>query len=515
MIIENIQLVWFKRDLRIADHRPLAEAARRGPVLPVYVVEPGYWRQPDTAARHQAFIAESLADLHQALTELGQGLVIEIGELPEVFERLRDRFGFVAIHAHEETGTDWTFARDRRVRAWCREKGVALHEYPQFGVQRGLKDRDGWAKRWEAFMGEDPVAAPQSLPFVVETPAPDDVFAAAAPYDRRETPDRQRGGLVEGQATLADFLDERGEAYRGGISSPLSAETACSRLSAHIAYGTVSLRSILQANRQRMVQAREAGEKRWRGSLYQFDQRLHWHCHFIQKLEQRPELEWRNMHPGFDGMREDDFDAERFAAWAEGRTGYPLVDACMRFLTHSGWLNFRMRALLMSFAGYQLWLHWRQPSLHLARLFTDYEPGIHYCQCQMQNGVTGINTLRIYNPVKQAQDQDPDGEFVRRWVPELAGVPTEAIFEPWKLGRFERRSCGALDYPEPIVDHIEASRAARRAIGEYRKRPGFRKEADRVQRELGSRRSGLLPSGRRKKAKKKKADAASRQGVLF
>jgi deoxyribodipyrimidine photo-lyase len=509
-----LQLVWFKRDLRVEDHRPLTEASMRGPVLPVHVVEPDFWRQPDTAARHQGFIGECLADLHRALAARGQGLLVETGEVVEVFERLHRRFGLGAIHAHEETGTDWTFSRDRRVRAWCRAQGIALNEYPQFGVQRGLTDRDGWARRWEAFMAEDVIAAPKSLMTVVDTSAPDDVFSDAPAFDRRATPGRQRGGLVAGQATLSEFLEDRGEAYRGGISSPLSAETACSRLSAHIAYGSLSLRSIVQANRRRMVEAREAGEKRWRGSLYQFDQRLHWHCHFIQKLEQRPELEWRNMHSGFDGMREDDFDEERFRAWAEGRTGYPLIDACMRFLTHSGWLNFRMRALLMSFAGYQLWLHWREPSLHLARLFTDYEPGIHYCQCQMQNGVTGINTLRIYNPVKQAQDQDPEGEFVRRWVPELAGVPTEAIFEPWKLGPSERRSCGALHYPEPIVDHLAASRAARKAIGEYRKRPGFRPEADRVQHQLGSRRSGLPPSGIRKK-RKKKAAANSPQRVLF
>ncbi len=508
-----LQLVWYKRDLRVADHRPLAEAARCGPVLPVYVVEPEYWRQPDTALRHQAFLDESLRDLHRALSALGQGLWVETGEVVEVFSALHRRFGLAAIHAHEETGTDWTYARDRRVRAWCRAQGIVLHETPQFGVLRGLRDRDRWARHWEALMAEPLVAAPECLPRVVDTPEPIDVFAGIAPASMTPAPGRQRGGIEAGQAMLDSFLNSRGRAYRGGISSPLSAESAGSRFSPYIAYGNLSLRHIVQATRVRIARAKDEPPSGWIGSLRQFDRRLHWHCHFIQKFEQRPELEFSNMHRGFDGMREDDFDPAKFQAWADGRTGYPLVDACMRYLTQTGWLNFRMRAMLMSFAGYQLWLQWREPSLHLARLFTDYEPGIHYCQCQMQNGVTGINTLRIYNPVKQAQDQDPEAAFVRRWVPELEGLPTEAIFEPWKLSERDRTRYGAADYPEPVVDHQIAAREARRIVGEYRKRPGFRQEADRVQHELGSRRSGIAQTQRPRK--KKKAPEKSPQQSLF
>ncbi|HMA97877.1 MAG TPA: FAD-binding domain-containing protein, partial [Wenzhouxiangella sp.] len=214
----------------------------------------------------------------------------------------------------------------------------------------------------------------------------------------------------------------------------------------------------------------------------------------------QPSLEFENMHRGFDGMREHAFDRARFTAWAEGNTGYPLIDACMRFLAQTGWLNFRMRALLMSFAAYHLWLHWREPALHLARLFTDYEPGIHYNQCQMQSGTTGINTLRIYNPVKQAYDQDSEAEFVRRWVPELAGVPAEQCFEPWKIGQAERKRFGAADYPDPIVDHQSAARRARDCLAEYRSRPGFVDLSREIQRKLGSRKSP--PSRRRRSSDK-------------
>jgi deoxyribodipyrimidine photo-lyase len=495
------RLVWFKRDLRIDDHRPLAEAAARGPVLPVYVVEPGYWRRPDASARQQAFVAEALVELDAALGALGQGLWIEVGELPDAFERLRRRFGFSAIHAHEETGNDWTFRRDRRVRAWCRASGIELFEHPQFGVVRSLADRGGWAARWERYMGAERIAPPDRLEPVVGTAACGDPFADAPAYDATPAPGRQRGGLKTAAGVLEDFLARRGSAYRGGISSPLTAASACSRLSAHFAWGTLSLRTAVQAARARRRAAREAGQSDWAKSLAQFDRRLHWHCHFIQKLEQRPDIEFDNVHRGFDGMREGDFDAARFAAWSEGRTGFPLVDACMRWLSHDGWLNFRMRALLMSFAGYHLWLHWREPALHLARLFTDYEPGIHYSQCQMQTGTTGINTLRIYNPVKQARDQDPDGAFVRRWVPELAHVPSAAIFEPWKLGSRALERYGAGDYPRPVVDHVVAARRARQRIGEFRARAGFADQADRIQRELGSRRAGLNTPRRPKRVR--------------
>ena len=190
--------------------------------------------------------------------------------------------------------------------------------------------------------------------------------------------------------------------------------------------------------------------------------RLHWRDHFMQKLEDEPAIEFHNFVRGFDGMRENDFNAERFAAWCEGRTGYPMVDACMRCLQQTGWINFRMRAMLMSFASYHLWLHWRETGLHLARLFVDYEPGIHWSQCQMQSGTTGMNTLRIYSPAKQVLDQDPSGIFIRRWIPELRDMPGAVIANPWMRPELMN------GYPVPVVDHGEAVKQARTRIGEFR-----------------------------------------------
>ncbi|AUB77838.1 deoxyribodipyrimidine photolyase [Spiribacter roseus] len=494
----SAQLVWYKRDLRTADHAPLARAMAEGPVLPVYVIEPDYWRQPDTAQRHWAFIRESLIELDAALAERGLRLWVFEGEAMVIFRWLNAALGGITLHAHEETGNAWTHQRDRAVRRGCREAGIALHEVPQFGVVRPLASRDEWAGHWERRMKAPPVCPPATARALDPGAA---VHAAAIPIDRLpaergwgriDCPGRQPGGRAAGESLLASFLATRGETYRQGMASPVSAGEVCSRLSPHIAYGTLSLREIVQTHRRRwMALKAEAPRSHWARSLKSFESRLHWHCHFIQKLEDEPALEWRNMHRGYDGLRdESQTDPERLAAWIEGRTGLPFVDACMRQLRAEGWINFRMRAMLVAVSSYHLWMHWREPAQALARLFTDYEPGIHYCQFQMQSGTTGINTLRIYNPVKQSRDQDPDGAYIRHWLPALAAVPGEWIHEPWRMpGGLQRRYGVRLgrDYPWPVVDHEQAARDARARIKAHREQRDLARESARVRRQHASR----------------------------
>ncbi|MFN7193836.1 MAG: FAD-binding domain-containing protein, partial [Rhodospirillales bacterium] len=199
----------------------------------------------------------------------------------------------------------------------------------------------------------------------------------------------------------------------------------------------------------------------------------------------------------YDGIRPDIADPERLDAWRSGNTGFPFVDACMRALDRHGWINFRMRAMLMSFASYHLWLPWRDTGLHLARKLVDYEPGIHWPQVQMQSGTTGINTMRIYNPVKQGFDQDPTGAFVRAHVPELAQVPDMFIHEPWRWEQAEM-----LRYPPPIVDNASAARAARDALYALRRRADHKETARRIVDKHGSRKAGLAKPRRNPKAAK-------------
>ena len=220
----------------------------------------------------------------------------------------------------------------------------------------------------------------------------------------------------------------------------------------------------------------------------------------MQKLEDEPSIEHRNFHRAYDGIRPSAPDADRLEAWAKGETGLPFLDACMRFLAANGWLNFRARAMVMAAASYHLWLDWRAPGLQLARYFTDYEPGIHWSQVQMQSGTTGINTVRIYNPVKQGHDQDPDGTFTRRWVPELAAIADKHLQEPWKA-----ENAGAVlghAYPMRIIDHQQAARDARERIYRVRSGGDFRAQASAIQEKHGSRKSGIPNRGQRPKRKK-------------
>ena len=310
--------------------------------------------------------------------------------------------------------------------------------------------------------------------------------------------DRQPGGREAAVERLQSFLHVRGETYRTAMSSPLQGAEACSRLSPHLAWGTLSMREAAQATwaRQRDLKAQSGRAKsQWRGSLSSFTGRLHWHCHFIQKLEDEPRIEFENLHKGYDGIRPSAPDSERLQAWARGETGLPFVDACMRSLRATGWLNFRMRAMVMATASYHLWLDWRAPGLELARLFTDYEPGIHWSQVQMQSGTTGINTVRIHNPVKQGHDQDPTGAFTRRWVPELAAIPDRHLQEPWMAENADAILGRA--YPRPIIDHLAAAKEARQKVWAVRGNSKFRAQAASIQTKHGSRKSGIPNRGRR------------------
>ena len=170
------------------------------------------------------------------------------------------------------------------------------------------------------------------------------------------------------------------------------------------------------------------------------------------------------MIPAYDGFREHDWNQEYFDRFIVGQTGYPLVDASIRSLRATGWLNFRMRAMLISFACFDLWLDWRPLSKAIAALATDYHPGIHYIQMQMQAGTCDVKGAQIYNPAKQVSDHDPDGEFIRKWVPELRNVDRDHIAEPQHMSLTQQSRSGCklgVNYPMPIVDHMTAADIAR------------------------------------------------------
>ncbi len=488
-----LQVLWFKRDLRLRDHAALAAALRPdGPLFAFYAIEPSWCRQPDSSARHWNFIRPALNELATAFRQRGGELCIyhaEVIDILSIIQRTHPRF---VLHAHQETGNDWSYQRDLAVEQWCRQSCIHFLETPQNGVVRRLRDRDGWARNWEKRMAAPTIPAPTSLRTVPPPPGLDPVAdlppAADLGFDTEtDLPPDIPTGESGAHELLDSFLAHRGARYQREMSSPLTAYDACSRLSAHFALGTLSIREALQRARHRLLELRETnyrladGTAYLKGSLASFDARLHWHCHFIQKLESEPEIESHCFIRGFDDLRANGNDPARLEAWKAGRTGYPFIDACMRALRQHGWINFRMRSMLVSFAAYDLWLDWREFRDWLARQFIDYEPGIHYSQLQMQSGTTGINTLRIYNPIKQGRDHDPDATFIHRYVPELRDLDPNTSQEPPILPL-------SSGYPAAIVDHREAVRSARARIASYRARPEIREAAREVNHRHGSRR---------------------------
>ncbi len=541
-----VYVVWFKKDLRWHDHAPLANAAMwaakaGGSVLPLWVYEPAMWQQPDMAVQHLGFANECLAELsdwvqHDARAAGNDhpancpSLCRLHGDMPTVLKALRESIGPFTLVSHEETGNSWSYQRDLDVAAWCKANSVEWREFASNGVVRRLKAQGGrnrWGAHHKQRMASSLLAAPQGVRWLGATSLQGlslckELCATALNMRGTDKPLRKRGGRSEALLELLSFLERRGQYYRFEMSSPVTAPESCSRISAHLAWGCLSVRECITAvatHRSRLSQMPAAERPDgFLQSLKSFEGRLHWHCHFIQKLESEPAIEHRNVNRGFDNLRnEGELAADeqaRLTAWRTGRTGFPFVDACMRSLLTTGWINFRMRAMLMSLGAYQLWLHWRHTGLHLAQQFTDFEPGIHWSQCQMQSGVTGINTIRMYCPVKQSHDQDPTGAFIRQWVPELAGVAPEFIHEPWLM------SLPPTDYPAPVVELKAATLAAKEKIYGKKAEPAVQSEAKKVFDKHGSRspnREMVRPRGRKSIATKAalKPAASAQLGFEF
>lgn len=506
------QLLWFKRDLRVQDHAALFKAASAGPVLPLYILEPELWAQPDMSLRHYQFLRGSLMSLNRALQTLGLHLVIRVGDAATVLADIHKVLPFEALWSHQETWNLWTRARDERVQAWCRSVEITWHELPQFGVLRKQsnsasdlagKAADTWAVSWQRYMRTPLLDAPKLaykppvLPGTVSlqsAPLPSPLALGLAMGEQCDLLPAGRYAAVE---MLNNFLEYRSEFYSEHMTAPLTAQAACSRLSVYLTYGVLSIREVYQQVRHRMntlrgaehlsIQARQA----WIKSLRAYMQRLRWHCQFLQEFECFPQIQTENLHVSYDAVRQSDsdLDATKLQAWQLGQTGFPLVDASMRCLRETGWLNYKMRALLVSFACYHLWLDWRAPALHLARLFTDYVPGIHYNQMQMQAGTTGLNTLKIYNPVALSKSLDPEGIFIKKWVPELVGLPAEYLHEPWLVESV------LVDYYPPIVEETYARVLARNQLRSIRSTPEYAEEKARILESYGGV-SGLVSSRR-------------------
>jgi len=457
--MKDINILWFKKDLRIDDNEALYESIKDRDILPIYIFEIDIWNQKTHSRRQWQFCKESLLDLRDSLQEKGQPLIVRTGNVIKIFEEISTKFNIRGIYSHQETG-DWlTYKRDQEVKLWALNKKIIWKEYLQFSVFRGNFNRDNWSTKWKENAKKELIKRPikiSPIEFDIGNIPNEKIFS----FKKDECKGRLKGGRKKGLERMNYFFKEKINSYSKNISSPEKSFYSCSRLSPYISWGCLSLKEIFyQANLHKNNNSR------------MLRSRLTWHCHFIQKLESEPELEFQDYHPYFKNIRIE--NNELLFLWSQGNTGFPFIDACMRSLNFNGWINFRMRAMLMSFASYNLWLPWQDSGTELANKFIDYEPGIHWNQCQMQSGTTSINTNRIYNPIKQGKDHDPNGEFIKKWVPELKELTDNFIHEPWLLSKFNSKEYSKLNYIKPIVDISRTSREAREKIQEITNKNGY------------------------------------------
>ena len=445
-------LWWIKRDFRITDNHCLFLGTQSSEeFIPFFCWEPSVLNGDDYGEFHLQAQWQGLHGLSASLRKRGSGLVERVGEVVEQLHALFQRYPFQRIRSYQETGNDLTFRRDRAVRKWCQEHGVEWIESVGSTVVRGMS-----AEQKHKTLGRGPRGRLAVLTVPENLCPPKDKFLFSQPmewqalvsrFDRFSGSFSNKLQTVNERAawdTLGSFLQDRGVDYSGGISSPNTAFNAGSRLSPHLTWGTISSGSVFAALDQRREDlSREKGKNPWRRSLRAFESRLHWRDHFVQRLEGSPQMEFFAINPAYNEIEYED-DPGLLDVWLHGRTGFPMIDACMRCLGETGFMNFRMRAMVVSFACFGLHLSWRIIHGPLARFFLDYEAGIHLSQLQMQAGVTGINAIRVYSPAKQFFDHDQDAKFVKRWVPELRQ------FSPAEIAHAEDLKLGK--YISPIVD---------------------------------------------------------------
>ena len=462
-------IIILNRNLRLLDNAALYYGSLKSNFIVIYLYDVHYWKANGKSSRQLKFSNDCLEELDEDLKKLNSKINVFNGSFYDLGKWIETNYNNFSIHINHCTDVNYFREGFNNFKENFKNK---ITVYDDFGLQLNNFDRDTWSKNWNHIMNSDLLGVPKPsnnkdrLNLIGFSNFKNEVSCEFSGLSNI-----QKGGTSKAKELLETFLDQRCKGYRIKMSSPSQSEESCSRLSPHFTYGSISIRQVYQQLNKMLP---ELNNKK---DLYSFKKRLYWHCHFVQKLHTEPELEFYSMHRMCDDLRPE-YDDEIIEKWIEGETGFPFLDACMKFLNENGWINFRMRAMIMSFASYNLWQPWQKTSPRLAELFTDYEPGIHISQVQMQSGVTGINLPRIYSISKQSMDQDPDAEWTKNLLPQLNS------FDPKLIHNAELND----SYIPQIVDLKSSAKFARDQIWGIRKSIEFKNEARKVYLKHGSRR---------------------------
>ncbi|WP_371324092.1 deoxyribodipyrimidine photo-lyase [Dechloromonas sp. ZY10] len=459
-------LVWFRRDLRTTDHIPLAAAlANAATVYCVFVFDSDILdRLPSRQDRRVEFILGCLHELAAALQARGGDLIVRHGRATEEIPALARQLGVSSVYA----GRDYEPAakqRDAEVAASLATQGQQLHLLRDQVIFDGdavltqagrpytvfTPYKNAWLKRLTVadYACADSASDNGRLrppPPALAGPLPDLAGLGFATTDL--APLGITPGMSGAQTLWADFRAGRMARYAQLRDFP--ALKGVSYLSVHLRFGTISPRELVRAA---LAQAGNAGADTWLSELI-------WRDFYFMILDRFPHAEHRAFKPEYDAIHWDDWP-EGLTAWQQGRTGYPLVDAAMRQLLHSGWMHNRLRMVVASFLCKDLGLDWRHGEAWFARQLNDFDLAANNggWQWAASSGCDAQPWFRIFNPVTQSEKFDPEGRFIRRYVPELAKVPDKYLHAPWKLARRDQEALGVIigrDYPAPIVDHAAA-----------------------------------------------------------
>lgn len=480
-----MHIIWFRRDLRLSDNEIVAlSTAHNAEILPCFIIDPWFYEQAEVGKARVRFLFESLEDLDKNLRARGSQLYLfegnSINVIQELTRQLLQQGKHPKLFFNHDVQVQYGVERDRQIINFYNQNNLSYHQ----GLNNFLQtssDRTGeWKDEYYTYLRQPLHPTPERI----NTPGldldiPQLTFTGLKEkYSQFWETDNTyfKGGETQALATLESFLNSRFRGYHWKISRPwLTQQGATSHLSPHLTFGTISVRQVYQRTKEQAAELVHNPKAQF--SLKAFRDRLRWHDSFTQRLYNHPELAHTNRYREFDEYYSpaelNEEKQELFAAWREGQTGFPLVDASMRQLKTMGWMNFRMRAMCATFLCINCGISWHHGAEHYMQYLIDGDLAIDNWQWQMQAGVTNplSDTFRIYNPNKNLEEKDGDLKFIYHWVEELRGYSLAEILD----GAYLNES----PYPAPILDWAQTRKVNGKIVSNLRKQVKQRLLAER------------------------------------